>query len=233
MENRSRGPDIGASVGHPAAQLLGSHVGQRTRDLLRPRLSCGKTVIARPRHQLSQSEIEDFQQPVRRDPQVTRLQIAMDEPLLVRRRQSRSQLSAKTNSFLHAKSAGGEFHVEGYSRYVLSDQKISAALVPEFKNRGNVGMVKAGKRQRLFSKPLTRPFLGKQPGEQHLERDLAFELLVISLVDDAHPTRADLGKDPVVGNRLTNHHKRPNTGASLCRPNCAVNHVPDRRRERS
>src|ERR1700693_3741910 len=141
----------------------------------------------------------------------------MDETLLMSRGQSCSQLSAEANSLLHAKGAGGEFYVQSYSRYVLGDQKVSAALVPEFENRGNVGVVKAGERQRLFSKPLPRPFLGKQTGEQHLERDLAFKLLVVSLVDDAHPTRADLGKDPVVGNRLADHHMGPGTRASLLR----------------
>jgi len=152
----------------------------------------------------------------------------MDQSLLVSRGQSCSQLSAEANSLFHAKGAGGEFHVQGYSRYVLGDQKVSAVLIPEFKYRGNVGVVQAGERQRLFSKPLPRPFLGKQTGEQHLERDLAFKLLVVSLVDDAHPTRADLGKDTVVGNRLADHHKGPDTGASLCRPNFVVNRVPNR-----
>ncbi len=151
----------------------------------------------------------------------------MDEPLLVSRGQPCSQLSAKANSFLHAEGATGELHVEGYPRDVLSHEKVSAALVPEFKNRGNVGVIKAGERQSLFSKTLTRTFLGEQAGEKHLERDLAFELLVVSLVDDTHPTRANLRKDPVVGNRLADHHKGPNTGASLCRPNLAVNRVPD------
>src|ERR1700693_520456 len=100
----------------------------------------------------------------------------MDEPLLVSRGQSRSQLSAQANSFLHAKGAGGEFHVQGYSRNVFGDQKVSAVLIPEFKNRGNVGVIKAGERQGLFSKTLTGAFLGKQAGEEHPARHLAFEL---------------------------------------------------------
>src|SRR5258708_19217676 len=99
----------------------------------------------------------------------------MDEPGLVSRGKPWSQLSAKANSFLHAEGAAGELHVQGYSRDVLSHEKISAALVPEFKNRGNVGVIKAGERQSLFSKTLTRTFLGEQAGEKHLERDPPFQ----------------------------------------------------------
>src|SRR5260370_28548081 len=35
-------------------------------------------------------------------------------------------------------------------------------------------------------------------------------------------------KDTVGGNRVADHHKGPDTGASLCRPNFAVNRVPNR-----
>src|SRR5579859_359583 len=133
----------------------------------------------------------------------------MNESLAVGFRESGRQLNAETKDFFGRKGPGRKLCVQGDSGYVLGDEEVEAILIAEFKNRGDVRVVKPGEGQGFFAKTPARSFIGEQALRKHLESDFTFELLVIGLVDDAHPTCADLVKNAVVGNCLANHYRNP------------------------
>src|ERR1700751_885658 len=99
----------------------------------------------------------------------------MDQPLTVSFRESRRQLNAEANYLVGVQGTGGQFHVQGHTGYVLGDQKVGATLVSEFKNGGDVGVVKASKRQGLFAETPTGAFVGEQAWRDDLERNFALE----------------------------------------------------------
>ena len=51
-------------------------------------------------------------------------------------------------------------------------------------------------------KAAPRAIVGEQPRRQHLERDVAIELLVVRAVDDAHAAGANFLQDAEVRQRL-------------------------------
>ena len=92
VQHDAERPDVGAPIDGLPLRLLGRHVGGRAENrahLRRPRRERGRVGEVRARcaggiHRLGQTEIEDLHRAVGGDLDVRRLEIAMDDPALVR-----------------------------------------------------------------------------------------------------------------------------------------------------
>ena len=94
VEHAAERPDVGALVHRLAARLLRAHVGGRAEDHPglrhrgrrdRRRLRDARRCDARRLHRLRQAEVQHLHRAVRSHLDVRRLQVAMDDALLVRR----------------------------------------------------------------------------------------------------------------------------------------------------
>jgi hypothetical protein len=98
-------------IGRLAAELLRRHVPHRPKHHARLRAGaglrdCTVRYLARPRgwsrlDQLGEAEVENLHVPRRRHEHVVRLQVAMDDPLFMRGRQTASHLDGAVDGLAH------------------------------------------------------------------------------------------------------------------------------------
>jgi hypothetical protein len=91
--------------------------------------------------QTRQPEIQYLQPSVRSKPQVPRLEIAMNYPLLVRCRQTRSKLRSQPLHFFQRKASLRQPLVQRQPRHVLHHQEIDAVFAVEIVDRTDIGMI--------------------------------------------------------------------------------------------
>ena len=72
-------------------------------------------------------------------------------------------------------------------------------------DRADVRVVERRGRLGLASEPLQGDLITEELLGQELERHAASQPRVLGLVDDTHPSAAELVDDPIVGDGLTDH----------------------------
>ena len=96
VDDRPEGEDVGSMIGRQPPDLFGRHVADGSEDHAwfrsQRRLLGGGAAVQSRWPQLRQPEVENLDAPVRRDEHVLRLQIAMNDALRVRGRESSRQL---------------------------------------------------------------------------------------------------------------------------------------------
>ena len=89
----------------------------------------------------------------------------------------------------------------------LHRDEVLALVLVDLVDRADPGVVEGGGRPGLALETLERGLVLRHVRGQELERDVAAELRVLRLVHDAHAPAAELGRDPVVRDRLTDHRR--------------------------
>ena len=117
VENRAETEKIGAMVGVLSLHLLRRHVADRSHHHagLGSR-GHGRGIgrgLAIPEGQLGQAKIENLHPSVARDKNILRLQIAMNDSLLMRRCQATGNLHAVLYGFAYRESAGTQPLAQG------------------------------------------------------------------------------------------------------------------------
>src|SRR5437868_11260587 len=154
---------------------------------------------------LRESEVENLQPTIGCDSQVARLQIAMHNPMLVRRGEARGKLDTKLHDFLLGQPRATQFRVQRRPRNVLRDQKIKIAFAAEFVDGGNTRKVDARQRKRFFAEAAPRTRVGKHARRQHLYGHVALQLLVAGTIHDSHAPSPNLLEDAITRDGLANH----------------------------
>ena len=80
------------------------------------------------------------------------------------------------------------------ARHVLHHQEVDAVAAVEVVHRGDVGVVQPGQRLRFTAEPPPCRLVAQRARRQHLEGDVAVEVLVAGAVDLAHPAFAQLAR---------------------------------------
>ena len=101
VQHAAEAEDVGAVVDGVAAHLLGRHVADGARAPSRGRSRARASGTRKPRARrcrvlARQPEVEDLEAPVAGDEQVLGLEVAVDDALVVRRREARSGLAPRT-----------------------------------------------------------------------------------------------------------------------------------------
>ena len=205
VEHHPQGEEIGPCVQLLAEQLLGGHVGERAREpVAGVEHGRGAGVDARL-SELGEAEIQHLHPALDRHHDVGGLEIAVQDALLVRRRQRLGDLDAECGHVAHRQRAGREAGGQRLARHQLHDQEVGAGVAVEVVDGGDARVVEPRERQRLLAEPPAPRLVGERPLGQHLDRHLAAEPLVLRAVDDPHGPRAQLLQDAVVGERGADH----------------------------
>ena len=181
-----------------AADLLGGHVRDRAEDRagLRVRAERGHGLRLRRRHQLGDAEIEDLEPPVAGAEEVLRFEVAVDDALAVRGAEALRELQRELRCFLRRKRALPDAFRERHALEELGDDVRLALPVSDVVDVENVRMIERARRARLLLEPAQRLFAA-EAGDEHLDRDLAAELVVEGDHDPAHAALPQLALDLV------------------------------------
>ena len=201
VEHCAEREHIGALIDREAAQLLRRHVANRSEHRSRRRAS------DRWRHRrersridllLCQPKIEDFGSTGGGDEDVLGLEIAVDDPLLVRRREAMRKLQGIVDglALLEAvRERRGQAFAKGFTLEQLHHGECHVVRVPDVVNRQDVRM-RDGRDG--FGFPLEALALQRVASErrrENLDGNRAIEPAVARLVDLAHAAGPDRRHD--------------------------------------
>jgi hypothetical protein len=195
VQDASEREDVRTMVGSLASGLFGSHVprraenhvGQGVRNEGEPRVGCAHTG---PR-QFCEPEVENLDPILGCDEDVVRLEVAMDDALLVcsgeRLRDLKRILGAPPDgqAFL-AKAVGERRAFEQFG-----DEVGNPLERPDIVDRQHAGVVERGSSTRFLLEPVQPLRIDREDRRHHFDRDRAPELGVPGPVHAAHSTLAD------------------------------------------
>jgi hypothetical protein len=209
VQDTAEREDVAALVHRPSPGLLGRHVAGRAHDDAgsRRRRKCrgreggrvwgnshgrsGRSWSAR------QPEIEDLHATVRRHHDVGRLQVAVNDSLLVRGLERSCDAVGNRNRLVHRDRSPGEPRIESLALDVFQDQVLLAVGLLEAVDAGDIRMREC--RERLCLALEARQAIGivGQRVGQRLDGDRPVQTGVVAQIDDAHAAAPELAVDPV------------------------------------
>ncbi|HEV8702079.1 MAG TPA: hypothetical protein VGV60_12470 [Candidatus Polarisedimenticolia bacterium] len=199
-------------IGRQAAHLLRRHVSDRSEDDAGPGLDprrepgqrpvrrragatgkCGRRTLG-PR-QLRQAEIEDLDPAVARDEQVLRLQVAVDDPLLVSRRQPLGDLPGIVQRLAGGERAAGQPVAQRRPFEQLLDDVRRPLVRSGVEHGQDVRVVELPHGARLLLEAAQPLGIGHERGRQDLHRHVTRQAGVAGAIHLSHPAGADGAED--------------------------------------
>lgn len=202
VEHDSQRPDVAPAVDFFPRRLLRRHVRRG------PERRVGLREPGVPA-QFRQAEIQYLGHAVVCHHDVGRLDVPVDDPLLVGFVQAFSDLDCERENVIDGERPLLDPVLESPALDKFHRDEGSAVVFIDLVDRADVGMVEGGRRPGFVYEAGLGVFIAREIGVEELEGDGPFELRVLGLVDHAHPALAELGEDLVVGNGLADHPGPP------------------------
>ncbi len=200
VEDGAECEDVRAVVGGLAAHLLRGHVARRAHDdaLVGVHGSRGAVTSRGLRaRQLGQPEIQDLHAPVAEHEEVRRLEIPMDQPVIVRRGEAARDLERDVDRLARRERPLVQTLAQGLALEKLGHEVGRSLVRAHIVEHENVGMVQGAGRARLLLEASETIRIGGERGGQHLDRDLTSQAGVARSIDLAHAPRAERRQDLV------------------------------------
>ncbi len=230
VEDDAEGPDVGPLVDGAASRLFRRHVrggaeddaelravGGRHRGRVHDGGGAGQVGGGRSTrriHRLGEAEVEDFDLSVDGGLDVLRLEVAVDDSLVVRLFQRLGDLSGDGEALLERQGSRGEPFGQRRSLDELHDEGADAARLFEAEDGGDVRVVQLGQQLRLALEAGEALLVLGEGGGEDLDGDLALQLRVGGAKDLAHAALAELAGNLVgaeASARGEGRHLRPLT----------------------
>jgi hypothetical protein len=229
VQDRAEREDVRPLVRRLALDLLGRHVAERSHHDagLRARARGRKIRLRRRRpfglRQLRQTEVENLDSPVVNQEQVFGLQVPVNDPLLVRRREATRDLCGEVDRFAHGHRATREPRPQRLPLEQLRHDEGRSLVRPEIVHRHDVRVVQGARRLSFLLEAAQAIAIGRIRGGQDLDRDLAPQAIVPRPVDLPHSAGAERRQD-FVGTeaRTCRECYRRTAPAILCRAEIAA-----------
>ena len=134
--------------------LFRRHVGGRAHDDPRRSMRTGKSysfrIVDRILCQLRQTKIQNLDSPIFRDENILRLQIAVDDSLLMCRRQPVCDMHSVVESLALRQHASVQHLAQAFAFQKLGNQKRSAVVLADVEDGKDIGMVQRRNRPRFL-----------------------------------------------------------------------------------
>ena len=150
-----------------------------------------------------QTEIQNLHLPARRDKNIRRLDIPMNDPLGMRRLQRVGNLDRHSQQFLYLERLSPHHLRQRLPFKQLHHDKMLPLVLFDRMDGANVGMIQRGCRPRLPLKSLQQLRILRHFRRKKFQRHAPSELSILGFVHHAHAATAQLTRDFVVGNALT------------------------------
>ncbi len=161
----------------------------------------GRVVLA----ELGESEVEHLHPAVAVDHDVAGFEIAVLDPLGVRRGEGVGQRHGDAEELLERQAALGDRLREGLALDVLHGEEALAVGLFDRVDGDDVGVVEGGDGLDLALEAGEALRVVGERRRQGLQRHLAMQPLVFGEEDDAHAAFAQLGEDPIVRQPAADH----------------------------
>ena len=192
VKHRAQREDVRALVGGQLLHLLGRHVADGSEAMAR--VGAGRYGGARApfrTHQLGEPEVEDLDPTVAADEEVLRLDVAMDDALLVRGGQTACDLHGVVQRLARRQSGAAQDRAKRRPLQQLRDQVGGPVLGADVVDGEHVGVIQGAGGAGFLREAAQALFVPGERRRQHLERDLAAQSRVARAVDLAHASRAE------------------------------------------
>src|SRR5688500_4337728 len=191
-------PDVCALVDRLPARLFGRHIGGVAEDDADLRRRTGQRrrnrQAARRRRRrverLRQTEVEHLDGAIWPQLDVGWLEVAMDDPLVVRLLEGLGNLPRDHQRFINWQGALRHSVSERRPLDELENERHRPIRFLEAVNAADIRMIQRGKRSRLTLEPRGAFRVGNEQVRQDLDRDVAIELRIAGSIHLAHPARA-------------------------------------------
>ena len=161
------------------------------------------------RRQLGQAEVEELYLSALRDEDVGRLDVAMDDAVLVRGVERVGDLDAEVEDLVGLeRPADDEPVLQRFAFHQLHDDEGLPVRLVDVVDRADVRVLERGSGPRLALEALERLRVPRDVLGKELQSDVAPQARVLGAVDDAHAAAAQLLDDPVAGDRLADHRAK-------------------------
>ena len=198
VETAPERPDVAAFVDHLSPRLLGAHVRRRSHDGAERRSFCQSRGLGRfrgdvfvGRQSLCQPEIQNLGLPLRRQLDVGRLQVSVDDALLVGRFERLGELQEQRKRFVERKRPSGQALRQRLALDELHDEDLLTFELLEPVERGDTGVVERGEKLGLTLEPRQALSILSESLKQHFDGYVAPKLFVPSPIDLPHPALSE------------------------------------------
>jgi hypothetical protein len=147
--------------------------------------------------QLRQAEVENLESTVARHEDVFRLEIAVDDALLVSRGQAPAHLNRILDRFLHGQRPGLDGVAQRLPFQQLGHDVRLTVVRGDFVDREDVRMIQSSRCTRFLLETPQPIRICAVRHRQDFDRDLATELRIARAIHLAHAARAECGDDLV------------------------------------
>ncbi len=173
--------------------LLGRHVGESPEDGSRRGLTgqgreVGSGSADLIRSLLCEAEVEDLRPALAGDEDVLRLQVAVDDPLVVGGGEAFADPDRELEDAAGSERPAREARPQRVSLEELEDHVGRAVVDPGIEDREQVRIVEGARQPRLLLEAAQAFRVGRDFGAQHLQRDLAPETVVPRSIHLPHST---------------------------------------------
>ncbi len=201
VEHGAETEDVRPHIEIFAAGLFRRHVGQSAEDHPGDRQVCGCGGCVRS-GRFRQSEIQYPGRTLNRDEDVCRLDVAMNNSLLIRGIQRARNLDCQVQEFCRLQGLAGDAMLQGIALEILHHNERLAMVFADFVDGADVRMVEGGSSpsfalEACQSLTIAAPGLGEE-----FEGDEPVEACIQGLINHTHPAGAQPFDDPVVRNSL-------------------------------
>jgi hypothetical protein len=155
--------------------------------------------------QLGQPEVQDLGLPVVGDKQVGRLDIAVDDALLVRGIQRIGDLDGQLCQVLGRQRPAQDPLLECATLQQLHGDEVPAVGFVDVVNGANIGVVQRRGGARLALEAFERVLIARKLFRQELQRHLPAELQIFGLVNDTHPPAPELFENAIMRDGFASH----------------------------
>ena len=195
VQNRAEGKNVRPRIGRLSSHLFRRHVAGRAHDQARFGYAVDGRRIGTAHgfrtSQLGQAEVQNLHSTIAGDEQIFRLQVAMHDALLVRRRQSPRHLQPVFNRLADRKRAIPQTLAQRLTFQQFGDHVGRALLVPDIEDRKNVGMIERSCGSRFLGEALHAVLIRRERCRQDFDGHGAIQPRIFGAIHFAHATRTD------------------------------------------
>src|SRR5207253_5123385 len=192
VENASEGEDVRSRVNLFSLYLLGRHIPGAAHHPARLSLVERRTIgVVRLGRELRQAEIENLQSAIAGDEDIFRLDVAMNDSLLMRRSHSSGDLDAVIYRSTTVQWAGAQAGSKRFTFKQLFDDVRLRLVLADVVDRNQIGMIDRTGRAGLLLKSKQPLPVGCKFRRKNLDGHIPADPRIVRAIHLTHPARAD------------------------------------------